>query len=107
MTYEDLLLNAPDHNSDAFIDYLREHNKVVFENPQWIVIENFKYHKKLKPWYTAFHKPREFWPGSDAKVEWWQDIDILHYQRDWKDWEWLKKAATEQTVKRFHIHIHK
>lgn len=99
MNYETLLKNAPPHDTDDFIDYLRENNKVVWENPQWIVIENFKYHTTERPWYTAFHKEKPY----NAVM----DLDILENYEDWKHWEWLKKSSTEQTVKRFHIHIYK
>lgn len=101
MKYEDLLKNAPPHDTDAFLDYLREHNNVVLESDQWLVIENAKYHNlKGKPWYTAFHKAAD-------RMEWYDDIDILYYHMDWGTWEWLKKSADKQTVKRFHIHIYK
>lgn len=110
MTYEELLKNAPSHDSDAFLDYLAEHNKIVFENDQWLVIENFKYHTPEKPWYTAFHKPVQkaaMIEGVRYDVDWYNDIDVLVYEEDWINWEWLKKSSGEQTIKRFHIHIHK
>lgn len=93
-----LLKNAPDHDSPEFIDYLRNNNPVVFENPQWIVIENCKYHKEENPWYTAFHKK--------GRSYWWQDIDILWFEFG-DDWEWLKKHPKRKSVKRFHIHLYK
>lgn len=96
-----LLENAPAHDTPEFIDYLRENNAVVWENPQWVVIENCKYHTEEKPWYTAFWKgPWEMCPD-----EWYQDIDIIWYE--FGDYEWLKKAPDRQTVKRFHIHLYK
>lgn len=111
MNYEDLLKNAPAHDSDEFLDYLREHNKVVFDNGQWLVIENVKYHNlKGKPWYTAFHKTTRkshVVIGSTYQIEWYNDIDILWSYDDWAEWEWLKKSADKQTVNRFHIHIYK
>lgn len=98
MNYETLLKNAPAHDTEAFIDYLREHNPVYWENPQWIVIENVKYHTKKKPWYTAFWKGT--WSGHH---DWYEDIDILWYE--FGHLEWLKKAKEKQTVGRFHIHL--
>lgn len=111
MNYEELLAAAPSHDSEAFLVYLRENNKVVFDNDQWLVIENFKYHTQEKPWYTAFHKNRvQLISAGHGNIiehtpEWWEDVDILWYQ--WPDWVWLKKSAEDQSVKRFHIHIHK
>ncbi len=102
MTYDELLAGAPAHDSIEFIQYLRNNNPIVFENPQWLVIKNFKYNTPERAWYTAFHKPYTI---GDYRSEWWQDVDILWYQ-GWQDWTWLKKPASEQTVKRFHIHIH-
>lgn len=106
MSYEDLLKNAPAHETPEFLQYLKNNNKVVFESGEWLVIENCKYHTTEKPWYTAF------WKGHDKGCEllcceWWQDIDELWYHNDWEQWQWLKKGTDQQSVKRFHIHIHK
>lgn len=88
-----LLEKAPPHNSPEFIDYLRENNRVVHESPVWIIIENCKYHTEENPWLTAF-----------AKIpDWHQYIDLLDCE--YKDYEWLKKAKSKQTVDRFHIHL--
>lgn len=92
MNYETLLKNAPPHDSPKFIDYLRANNVVVLENDWWLVIENFKYHHKGQPWYTAFAK--------------WENPNFSSLFERWADWTWLKKPAEEQTVKRFHIHIY-
>lgn len=99
MNYRTLLKNAPRHDSPGFITYLRKNNPVVFENPQWIVIENFKYHTEDRPWWTAFHKA----PPKDVNRPWYADMDILWYE--FGDHEWIKKSASKQTVKRFHIHV--
>lgn len=109
MTYEELLAGAPAHDTPEFINYLRENNKVVLDCPQWLVIENAKYHTEEKPWYTAFHIPRlgRYLGGGAYIVEWYEDADILYWNDNWATWEWLKKDLEKQTVKRFHIHIHK
>lgn len=105
-SYEKLLRGAPEHTSPEFIDYLRENNKVVEEDNTWIVIENFKYHTEKKPWLTAF------WKGDNDGTCYSSDFaipladlacSILLYK--YRDWEWLKKADSKQTVKRFHIHL--
>lgn len=91
-----LLKIAPPHDSPQFIDFLRTHNNVFWENDQWIVIENCKYHTPEKPWYTAF------WKGN-SPLEWYMDADILWHV--FGEWEWLKKSKSKQTVRRFHIHL--
>lgn len=95
MNYETLLGNAPDHDTPEFLAYLREHNPVVWENPQWLIIENAKY----DGWLTAFWKGQN---RSGGKA-WWVDLDILWYE--FGDYEWRKKAVDKQSVRRFHIHL--
>jgi hypothetical protein len=86
MTYEELLKNAPPHNSLEFIDYLRENNEVLNEDPWWIVIKNTKYG----------------WPTAFAKVE---NANILPLIAWYGDYEWRVKPKSKRTVERFHIHI--
>ena len=86
MTYEQLLKNAPDHNSPEFLDYLREHNEVVSEYEDWLIIKNIKY-----GWHTAF-----------AKIS-CPSISILLTR--YPNHEWKVKPASKRTVKRFHIHL--
>jgi hypothetical protein len=94
-----LLKKAPkDHASQEFLDFLRENNKVVYENNEWLVIENCKYHTPKKPWLTAFHKGQY---DSNAITELWS----LWCGGDFESWKWIKKAASKQTIKRFHIHL--
>lgn len=94
ITYEELLAAAPAQDSDEFLDYLRANNKVVHEDKNWLVIENFKYHTKERPWHTAFHKV-----GL---------VSMRNLTRPYYNWEWLKKAKSNQTVPgRFHIHFYK
>lgn len=88
-----LLEKAPPHDSDAFIDYLRDNNVVVQEDESCIIIENCKYHTKETPWHTVFYKTRGM---LQVAV-----LDLYGYS----DWEWLKKAKKNQTVSRFHIHL--
>lgn len=93
--YQLLLAQAPDQDSDLFIDFLRANNTVVQEDKNWIVIENCKYHTKKIPWYTAFDK------GGRFSVP-YMDFITLNY----RGWEWIKKETSRQTVpKRFHIHL--
>jgi len=46
MSY-DLLDKAPkDHMSEEFLQFLRENNKVIYEDIFWLVIANCKYDKQ-------------------------------------------------------------
>lgn len=92
-----LLAAAPDHLSRAFILYLIENNKVIMEDEWWLVIENCKYHTKERPWLTAFFK------GPYRNEQWHRHLSSLY--EVYGEWEWLKKATVDQSVKRFHIHL--
>lgn len=86
MEYAELLAKAPAHDSPEFIEFLRENNEVLWEDEWWLVIKNVKY-----GWPTAFAK------------------ELLPYLSDLEDkydhLEWKKKPSSEQTVKRFHLHL--
>lgn len=85
--YETLLKNAPPQDTPAFIDYLREHNPVLWEDDSWLVITNVKYG----------------WPTAFAKVDAPSFTGIL---REYGEHEWRKKAVEKQTVPgRLHFHI--
>jgi hypothetical protein len=94
MTYP-LLEQAPkDHNSPEFLEFLRENNEVIFEDPFWLVIANVKYDDKVKRrWFTAFTV----------------DPNNIHisaaFDEEFAYLEWKKKPRDKQTVKRFHIHM--
>lgn len=85
MSYDELLKNAPAHESPEFLDYLKEHNEVLYEDTNWVCIRNVKY-----GWPTAFLKGKP---------------DLTELIKRWPDAEWLKKPKSKQTVGRFHIHI--
>lgn len=82
----ELLKNAPPHNSPEFLTYLKEHNPVLAENSDWLVIENVKY-----KWPTAFAKVEN--PSLKFLID--------HYGQH----EWKVKPKEKRTVERFHIHI--
>lgn len=95
--YEGILNSAPrDHSSVEFLNFLRSNNVVVLETPEWLVIENIKYHLKDEaPWYTAFDKGGDF---------------ILDYKLQLLQWEfpesrYLINSAFTSTIKLLHIHI--
>jgi len=94
MSYETLLANAPDQTTDDFLVYLRTNNKIVYEDKNWLVIENCKYNTPERPWHTAFHK-HGVMSFKSLITRYWT-------------WEWLKKAKESQTVpNRFHIHFYR
>ncbi len=99
-TYEELLANAPPHDSSEFIDYLREHNRVIHEDPYFILIANCKYDTPEKRWFTLFWKPPEEHLKSMQFV-----VGLASNLSKYPDHQWLKKPSSEQTVKRFHMHI--
>lgn len=102
MTYDELLAGAPEHDSEAFLQYLRDNNTVVFEGPNWLIIENFKYHSAERPWLTVFWKHTQQMKNSLQF-----SVGLMNVLEQYPDWTWLKKTAEDQSVKRFHIHIHK
>lgn len=85
--YDKLLTDAPEHSSDEFLDYIRANNPVLYEDGEFVVIKNIKY-----GWPTAFAKS-----PTPRFTERFLEL--------YGDYEWLKKPADKQTVKRFHIHL--
>lgn len=84
-----LLEQAPkDHKSYEFLQFLRDKNKVLWEDSFWLVIENCKY-----GYPTAFVK----YPGLPVQM----DKLVEKYGQ----YEWKVKPADKRTVTRFHIHI--
>ena len=85
--------------------FLRENNRVVYENEEWLVIENCKYHMKdgNKGWHTAFLKSNEPW----------HIIQTKHYDRlrgviimmGYSTWEMRVKRQQDRSVKRLHVHF--
>lgn len=94
--YERILNSAPaDHHSERFLKFLRNNNVVVLETPEWLVIENVKYHTDDTPWYTAFDKGKDF---------------ILEYKLQLLQWEfpeyrYMFNSVYAKTIKRFHVHL--
>lgn len=97
-TYEQLLKNSPAHDSPEFLEYLKQNNVVVFEDQYWLFIRNFKYWREDRPWVTAFAKT----PYQSLN-----ELVAIIRVLDMGEWTWLKKSADTQSVKRFHLHIHK
>lgn len=97
MDYDTLLKNAPSHDSEEFLEYLKRNNPVEFESKDWLIIRNFKYSKPDRLWLTAFYKPVLFTP------DWMKALNTLMYRYNY--WTWLRKPIDKQSVKRFHIHL--
>lgn len=94
--YERIRSSAPkDYSSVEFLHFLRENNVVVLETPEWLVIENIKYHTLESPWYTAFDKGCNY---------------ILDYKLQLLQWEfpecrYLLNSVYTAEVKLLHIHL--
>jgi hypothetical protein len=96
MTYDEILANAPVHNTPEFLEYLKANNKVFIEMKYWLVIENCKYHRPDRKWYTAFAKELKPYP----------ELNFFQLHLMFSDLTWLKKPPKKQTVQRFHIHMY-
>jgi hypothetical protein len=100
-TYEELLARAPkDHFSEEFIAFLANNNKVRYNNSDWLVIENCKYHNEENDWLTAFYVGDMLY--DDCIVE---KMSSVMYK--FPDREVLIKAPSERSVKLFHVHLYK
>jgi hypothetical protein len=94
--YEALLASAPpDHNSEEFLLFLRAKNKVVMETPDFLVVENVKYHTEEAPWYTAFFK-HDRWADS---------LNLQLLQHDFPEFRYMINSVFARSIKRFHIHL--
>lgn len=94
--YEGILNSAPpDHNSEEFLDFLRNNNVVILETFDWLVIENVKYHKEELPWYTAFYK------GEDKVI----DYALQQLQWEFPEYRYMLNSVFARSVKRLHIHL--
>jgi hypothetical protein len=92
--YQALLAEAPAHDSEEFLEFLRQRNVVAIEDADWLVIENFKYHTTERPWLTAFRKgnyPSMLEPDNLRMLFWKYDV--------------LIKVPERQTVSRYHVHL--
>lgn len=94
--YEGILNSAPpNHNSVEFLDFLRGNNVVKIETPEWLVIENIKYHSKESPWYTAFDK------GCDYIL----DYKLQLLQWEFPEYRYIINSVYAKTVKLYHVHL--
>lgn len=99
-----LLEQAPEnHHSTAFLNFLRENNKVVHENAEWLIIENCKYNKENERWHTAFLKSNKGWHIMQAIH--FEALKSAINQMGYEQWELRIKKPSHRTVKRFHVHF--
>lgn len=95
--YQKILDSAPpNHTSEEFLIFLRENNVVILETPEWLVIENIKYHTKELPWYTAFDKK-----AKDLALEY--KLQLLQYE--FPEYRYMWNTVFARSVKRFHVHL--
>ena len=94
--YQKILTSAPpDHMSEEFITFLRSTSVVINETPDWLVIENVKYHTEELPWYTAF----------DLKPENTMEYKIQLLQWEHPEYKIIIHPIIIRSVKRFHVHL--
>lgn len=93
--YKQLMLNAPPHDSDEFVQFLRDNNTVRLETPEWIVVENFKYHTKEREWLTAF----------DLKPNMTLESKILLLEIEYPNHTFIQHSLRTRTVTRRHLHL--
>lgn len=94
--YEAFLSQAPkDHNSPEFVEWMKENNKIVLLTPEWLVVENVKYHTKQKPWYTAF----------DLRPDMTLEYKLQALQWEFPEWKMLIHPKIVQSIRRYHVHL--
>lgn len=102
MDYDKLLQICPPHDSDSFIEFLRAKNPVTFEDEEWIVVENYKYHSKSTLHYTAFVKRFVQYPHElDVK----QNDSLTQITRKYKGWFIYVNPDEQRSVYRLHYHF--
>ena len=84
-----------DHKSNEFQDWLRDNNTVNKETDEWLVIENIKYHREEKPWYTAFLK--------EDRVG--LDVVLTSLMLEYPGYSIILHHPAHQTIRMFHVHL--
>lgn len=105
MTYPHLKQAPADHNSPEFLQYLRDTNIVVFENDEWVFIENCKYHTPKTPHHTAFLKSNQGWTIMQDHQYHSLKSAMIMSNEIYSEWEMLIKASKHRSVKRYHVHF--
>lgn len=94
--YQKVLDSAPpDHMSEEFLLFLKTSSKVILETPDWLVVENIKYHTEELPWYTAFAVK------SDMTLEY----SLQQLQWELPEYKIIIHPVMIRSVKRFHVHL--
>lgn len=98
MTYP-MLQEAPkDHYSKEFVNFLRNKNVVVWENTNWLIIENCKYHTPERKWWTAF------FIHPELRIPEREHLGSLVYYMPY-DMALMVKDTSKRSVARWHAHI--
>lgn len=91
--YKDLLEKY--NKAEDKIGFLRDNNRVMYEDSHWLIIENVKYHAPERQWYTAFSKTLE--PCFRRLFSYFVK----------EGYNVLIKPKEKRTVDIFHVHIYK
>lgn len=92
-----LLEQAPtDHNSEEFLQFLRDRNEVIKETPTWLIIANCKYDAPARRWFTAFFK-RNGLPQKEHLGDLFINVPY--------GWAMMMKPPEKRTVQRPHVHL--
>jgi hypothetical protein len=90
----------PNPLTPQFLKYLAENNIVIYENDEWLVIENCKYHTKENPHFTAFTKQ----PLTPENCH-LDNLDKIIIFMEWQNFYIYINAKKDRSIERFHIHI--
>ena len=94
MKYKEFQDAPEDHCSEEFLEYLRNKNTVIAEDDDWILIENYIYHKPEARHYTAFNKQNNVYT-----IPWYL------YTFHCFGWQILVNAIVDRSVDRWHVHF--
>ena len=101
MSYSQLLLDTPAHETPAFIDFLRERNSVIYDTKNWLGVLNYKYHRHGKLLshihYTYFLVPSQL--NNSALSE------MLEIAEEYADLSLYVNRPKARTVNRYHFHL--
>lgn len=97
--YLKLIKNMPDSMSDEYLQFMRDRVKVVYEDIDWIIVENIKYHTLENPHYTAFTKDTHNWMNLNGLML------IAKFKLDIDSWFTYRNHTKARSIERNHVHF--